>query len=1135
MPEDSRTPKSLVVAFVVLLLGLGGLAAAGVGSSAPAGADGDGEAQGGDEEAQGESLVAFARENPGALRRKLPIAVIREKLDRGKEAERESRSGPSQQRVDERAYPRTFVADADAKAGRAAYTSKPSRLAAGDFKRGAAGTRAAAPLAAAWQELGPVTPLVPAEVTYTGAPTENSGRTTAMLVSPTCGQPGRGCRLWIGAAGGGVWRTADATAPKPVWQEVNTGLPSLAIGSLTTDPSDPTGNTLYAGTGEPNASSDSEAGLGVFKSTDGGDRWTALTGSQAGVATDRSVASIVVDPTNPRHLWIGTAVARHGTSASNGGRRTPPNAPPLGIYETKDGGSTFTPVLQVTGDNDLDIHAAADGRDLFNGGVNKMMLDPQNPSMLYSAFFGYGIYRLPGSGPPEQVFATKYPFDSVDPSVTPDSGGDRTEFDLVVANGKTRMYAGDTSEDNAYGALWRTDDISLPSAQLVQPGTATTNAANGAPWINQSSPSLTKPDGTFDPAFVSYGFCEQQCTYDSFVVADKANPNTVYLGGSMNYDEIFGSPDVTPGRTNGRAVIRSVDAGATFTDMTNDTTSPPTGMHPDQHTLAVNPANPGQMFVGSDGGMIRSNGTFTNDSAKCARRGLAGAELALCRQALKSVPTKLQSISDGLATLQFQGVSFNPKNPLGDVIGGTQDNGTWGYSGSPTWTESIGGDGGNSAIASDGSYRVHTYYGPSQDVNYNGNNPNTWLYISEPLDEATADEQFSFYVPEIADPVAPKTLFTAGEYVWRTTDAGGNPADLRAHCLETAFAIGDGTQVCGDWQRVGGIKAGRLADQDGANFIVALARAPSDRGTLWSGRRRGGLFLSSNADAADPDDVQFTDITGNSPDRFVSGIAVDPANPNHAWVSYSGYSQYTSAGKDQGHVFEVTYDPASKKASWVDRSYDIGKAPVTAIARDDGTGDLYAANDFGVLRLPLGATAWEKAAGGLPVVAVYGMSLSSSGRVLYAATHGRGVFRVTLGAATNPIGTGAGDTPGEPPPNGGPTTTTVTTTTTTPAPPPPPPVPAKPGKLTFTRVKVRSAKASGGRRKVRITFTASRGAKVTLRISKRGATLRVIRRTVKAGAFTTTITVPRRRITRKTRWTLSLVSGPASKKVTFRP
>jgi hypothetical protein len=128
------------------------------------------------------------------------------------------------------------------------------------------------------------------------------------------------------------------------------------------------------------------------------------------------------------------------------------------------------------------------------------------------------------------------------------------------------------------------------------------------------------------------------------------------------------------------------------------------------------------------------------------------------------------------------------------------------------------------------------------------------------------------------------------------------------------------------------------------------------------------------------------------PPRFVGSIYVDPANPNHAWISYSGYNINTPT--TSGHVFEVTRSGAS--ATWTNVTYNLADLPVTDLVRDDSTGDVYAATDFGVMRLPVGTTSWSLAATGMPMVEVAGLTISSSARVLYAATHGLGGYRLDL-------------------------------------------------------------------------------------------------------------------------------------------
>ena len=470
-------------------------------------------------EREGEEEEASLREIALRGDRQLPILVVREKIGESGEAERFG--GPAAEAYENRAIPRATIRFRQVRKAIAAAEAIPSARSGG----------LSAPLAAGWQELGPVTPTVPAIATYTDRETQNSGRVTSMAIAPTC-VPGN-CKVWVGAAGGGVWFTPDALASEPAWQPLDEGITSNSIGSLAVDPNNP--NRIYAGTGEPNGSGDSEAGVGLFTSTNGGP-WTLVPASVP-IARDRSIGSIAIDPTDPDHYFLGTAVARHGSSSANGGRRTPPDAPTLGVYETTDGGATFDLVFS----RDPNPAPASSGVDWFQGGVNKIQLDPNDPDTVYAALFGYGLWRrspsIDGTTQFRQVFQTFYPADTF---------GDRTEFDLVDLGADTRIYLGDSSDDLGYSVLWRTDDAGVPAADLLTGGT-------NDGWTLLSNPA----NGT--DGFGSYFFCHFQCGYDMFVESPPGQPDTVWLGGSMNYDElpVFGGN----GRSNGRAVMRSTDAG----------------------------------------------------------------------------------------------------------------------------------------------------------------------------------------------------------------------------------------------------------------------------------------------------------------------------------------------------------------------------------------------------------------------------------------------------------------------------------------------------------------------------------------------------------------------------------------------
>ncbi len=950
-PTETRRAsvlRGLLTSLAALLLALGLPAASS--AAAPAGAPG----------------TAAARSAPPGL----PPAV----------------NGPSQARVAEEAYPRPYVSAAQALAARRAYLSLPGELGRSAFRsEPAAQAYASARPAPVWQELGPVTPFVPSVVNFGFAPTTNSGRITALAVDPACGRPFKGCRVWIAAAGGGVWRTDNALSASPSWTPSSNGLPSNAIGSLVVDGNGGGRQTLYAGTGEPNGS-DSQAGVGLFRSNNGGRSWRAVPGSFA-VAHDRSIGAIAVDPRNRRTIYIGTDVALHGDSSVAGGAATPPGAPKLGLYKSTDGGRSFSLVFALPGRPVIPLTGQLVS---FRAGVNDLELDPADPETVYVSLFGYGIWRSSprndGTRTFKQVFATR------DPS---NYFGDRTQFALTRKSGRTRIYSGDGSssvdESDNVSVLWRTDDADRPAAELTRAG------ANSG-WIRLSSAVR----GT--PGFSSYNYCQSQCTYDNVVAVDPSNPDDVWLGGATE-SFVFGGPLYS----NGRSALRSTDGGVTFADETLAPGETPESLHPDLHAIAFARRLPGVALIGTDGGLFRTTGRYvdvSDDAVGCRARGLTGDDLVDCERFLSAVPQRLLSLNDGLRTIQFQSLSVNERDPLGDLLGGTQDNGTWAFTGSPTWFETDTGDGGQSAIDPvQPRIRVHTFgFGATPSVNFRGSDPRGWNFIGDPLE--TSKERASFYVPLIADPRVSRTLFVGLQHVWRTKDSGGPQASLESNCNQFATGapppegVSTGvdetpTVTCGDWRAIGpDLTSPAFGDRAG-EYVVATERARSDGRTLWAATRLGRVFVSSNARAR-PRRVLFRRIDGSrTPRRFVSSISIDPADPGHAWISYSGYDAYTPT--TPGHVFEFRLNPVTGETQIRDLSFDLGDVPLSDLERDDATGDLYAATDFGVARLPAGTSSWQRAGSGLPPVAVAGLTLPRTARVLYAATHGRGAWRLALG------------------------------------------------------------------------------------------------------------------------------------------
>src|SRR5207253_208536 len=170
-----------------------------------------------------------------------------------------------------------------------------------------------------WQLVGPDQATYPGVLNRTGALYHASGRITALSLKPGCSP--NDCELLLAAAGGGLWFTDKALSPTTKWQFMSGALPTNAIGSLYRDlANDPSGNTVYVGTGESNASADSEAGFGIWRSTDGGHTWSAIPNNAPFL--DRSVDAIRTVPGQPNTIYVGDTRGVRGNSAVNGAAAT---------------------------------------------------------------------------------------------------------------------------------------------------------------------------------------------------------------------------------------------------------------------------------------------------------------------------------------------------------------------------------------------------------------------------------------------------------------------------------------------------------------------------------------------------------------------------------------------------------------------------------------------------------------------------------------------------------------------------------------------------------------------------------------------------------------------------------------------
>ena len=108
--------------------------------------------------------------------------------------------------------------------------------------------------------------------------------------------PGNEQIIYVGFSGGGLYKTTNGGKS---WFPIFDDRAYLAIGAIAIDPSNP--ETIYVGTGDPNITGYPFLGDGLYRSINGGQSWTRI-----GLEDTRIISKIVIDPSNPQRIHVGT-------------------------------------------------------------------------------------------------------------------------------------------------------------------------------------------------------------------------------------------------------------------------------------------------------------------------------------------------------------------------------------------------------------------------------------------------------------------------------------------------------------------------------------------------------------------------------------------------------------------------------------------------------------------------------------------------------------------------------------------------------------------------------------------------------------------------------------------------------------
>lgn len=298
-----------------------------------------------------------------------------------------------------------------------------------------------------------------------------------------------------------------------------------------------------------------------------------------------------------------------------------------------------------------------------------------------------------------------------------------------------------------------------------------------------------------------------------------------------------------------------------------------------------------------------------------------------------------------IITQYYPGISAAPNGSV--IMGGSQDNGTHLYTGSLYWNGVFGGDGGYTAInyANPSIRYVETQWPSFTLVRYEGATSSTRVSGINTGDRA------AFIAPYVMDPVTPTTLYFGTHLLYRTINEGGQWTPISADLSK------------------------------GSGFITAIGVAKSDPLTIYVGTSDGMVNVTRDGGTT------FIPRTTGLPNRWVTRVAVDPADATHALLTVSGFAS--------GHVFE-TKDAG---VSWTDISAGLVDAPANAVVFVPGIG-IMAGTDVGVFQAPSPGAPWISGPAGIPNVIVNDLIYVPGANLLLAGTYGRGMFAYTLGGET---------------------------------------------------------------------------------------------------------------------------------------